>query len=248
MVNLIVTTSWDDGSKLDLRLIALLNKYGLKGTFYIPTEYLNCSLEISDVKEIAKTQEIGAHTSHHLELDRVSLTEARSEIEDNKAYLEDIIGRKVITFCYPRGKYSPSVKELVKSAGFLAARTTKYGSFDQIKDPFEWQITMQASNASPRKALGICLKTGIPVTSLLDWEIRAKLLFDLAFEKAGIYHLWGHSWEFERKHEWDKLDRVFSYISHREGIKYLTNGEIFTRSIGSESILLPCNTKIRQKE
>ena len=31
----IVTTSWDDGNKLDLKLAALLDKYGLVGTFYI---------------------------------------------------------------------------------------------------------------------------------------------------------------------------------------------------------------------
>jgi len=31
-----VTTSWDDGSVIDLRLGALLTKYGMEGTFYIP--------------------------------------------------------------------------------------------------------------------------------------------------------------------------------------------------------------------
>ncbi len=31
----IVTTSWDDGHKLDLKLIKILNKYNIKGTFYV---------------------------------------------------------------------------------------------------------------------------------------------------------------------------------------------------------------------
>ena len=31
----IVTTSWDDGHKLDLKLAKLLKKYGVPATFYI---------------------------------------------------------------------------------------------------------------------------------------------------------------------------------------------------------------------
>ena len=36
MSKLIVTTSWDDGSRLDLKLAELLEKYGISGTFYVP--------------------------------------------------------------------------------------------------------------------------------------------------------------------------------------------------------------------
>jgi len=35
MKKVIVTTSWDDGHLLDLRLAQLLQDAGLKGTFYI---------------------------------------------------------------------------------------------------------------------------------------------------------------------------------------------------------------------
>ena len=33
-----VTTSWDDGHSLDMKLYNLLEEYGLKGTFYITTD------------------------------------------------------------------------------------------------------------------------------------------------------------------------------------------------------------------
>ena len=39
--HLIVTTSWDDGHKCDLTLKKLLDKYGVKGTFYATKEYLS---------------------------------------------------------------------------------------------------------------------------------------------------------------------------------------------------------------
>ena len=35
----IVTTSWDDGHPLDVRLAELLSSYGVPGTFYLPLMY-----------------------------------------------------------------------------------------------------------------------------------------------------------------------------------------------------------------
>jgi hypothetical protein len=53
----------------------------------------------------------------------------------------------------------------------------------------------------------------------------------LALEKGGIYHIYGHSAEFESNNEWDKLERVLAYISNREGVNYKTNGEIFENKL-----------------
>jgi hypothetical protein len=65
----------------------------------------------------------------------------------------------------------------------------------------------------------------IPTQSLSDWEGRAKTLFDLAAEKGGVFHLWGHSWQIEENNDWDKLDRVLKYVSNRAGVLYISNGE-----------------------
>lgn len=64
---LIVTTSWDDGSYLDLRLSSLLDKYGIKGTFYISPyyEYRERSLTENEIILLSKRGEIGAHTLTH---------------------------------------------------------------------------------------------------------------------------------------------------------------------------------------
>lgn len=231
MSKLIVTTSWDDGSKSDLKLAELLDKYGIKGTFYIPKTYLDNSLEKDDLRALDKMHEVGAHTLSHVDLTKASLLQAKEETEGIKAYLEDILGKKVYMFCYPYGKYNENIKKMVRASGFIAARTCTHGSFNLIKDPYEWQISLYASNGSPLMTLKIWKKSGISIRSLIDWEIRAKLLFDLALKRGGVYHIWGHSSEFEEKNEWSKLERVFSYISRREGVQYMTNGEIF-RSAG----------------
>jgi len=60
MNKIIVTTSWDDGHKFDIRLAKLLDKYGLKGTFYI-TKNFQGRLSKEEIKSISKNHEIGAH-------------------------------------------------------------------------------------------------------------------------------------------------------------------------------------------
>ena len=228
MSKLIVTTSWDDGTKLDLKLVELLNKYGIRGTFYIPKVYLDNPLERDDLRTLDKVHEVGAHTVNHVDLTKVSSLQAKEEIEGIKAYLEDILGHKIHMFCYPCGKYNEDVKKMVKDSGFIAARTCDPGGFNLPEDSYQWHITLYASNGSPLMALKIWRKFHLwNVRALLDWESRAKLLFDLALE-GGIYHLYGHSAEFERNNEWDKLDRVLNYISNREGAKYMTNREVIS--------------------
>jgi len=230
MDRVIVTTSWDDASILDLKLAEMLEKRNLKGTFYIPKAYLDNTLSRGDIKAIDAKFEIGCHTLNHADLTAISPEEAEEEIINSKKYLEELLGHRVLMFCYPKGRYNKEIKGLVQSSGFLAARTCIYKGFNLPEDPYEWGITLHASNGSPLTTLKLWWKSGISIRSLMDWEIRAKLLFDLALDKKGIYHIWGHSWEIAREHEWPKLERVLEYIAARSGVSYMTNGEIFSEN------------------
>ena len=48
----LATTSWVDGHKLEIRLVALLKKYGIKGTFYIGHKIMNLSTKIYYILKI----------------------------------------------------------------------------------------------------------------------------------------------------------------------------------------------------
>jgi peptidoglycan-N-acetylglucosamine deacetylase len=231
---LIVTTSWDDGHTCDIFLTKLLDKYNLKGTFYCTKDYQGIASDIirsplneDELKFIDNSQEIGAHTLTHPNLTLLSDDKAGSEISGSKDYLENILGHDVTIFCYPTGIYDDRLKNIVKKSGFIAARTCKTGDFSLPADPFEWHVTLHASNGSPLVTYDIWRKNHLPVASLFDWELRAKCLFDRALEKGGIFHLWGHSWEINNNKEWTKLENVFTYISRRKNVSYVTNSQIF---------------------
>ncbi len=229
--NLIVTTSWDDGTVTDLSLAERLLKYGVKGTFYISRRPSQRILDEKDLRELDQNSELGAHTMNHPDLTRVSLTEARREIEDSKKYLEDLLGHDISMFCYPYGAYNDDVKKMVKDCGFIGARTCEPRGFSLPEDPYQWHITLLASNNSPLMALKIWWKFRLwNPRSLFDWESRAKSLFDIVMEVGGVYHLYGHSSDQEDNDGWQKLERLLAYIANRQEVRYMTNGEIFRQA------------------
>jgi peptidoglycan-N-acetylglucosamine deacetylase len=236
MSRLIVTTSWDDGSIQDLKLGELLMKYGIKGTFYIPrSSKRNTPMQKIDLLELSARHEIGAHTVNHAHLTLISRSEAKTEIDGSKLYLEDITGKKISMFCYPFGEFNEDTKQIVKASGFIGARTVKFNGLKDIPDPYEFGITTPASNHQSDESGEIArYSQAVSIKSLADWEIKAKLLFDLAIADGGIWHLWGHSWEIGDHNDWSKLERVLNYVSHRPGVLYASNGEtidtVYSRS------------------
>ena len=69
--------------------------------------------------------EFGGHTAGHTTLTRVSLDEAKREIEDNKRWIEGVLGRPIVSFCYPRGGENDEIVALVKAAGYRYAAAMK---------------------------------------------------------------------------------------------------------------------------
>jgi peptidoglycan/xylan/chitin deacetylase (PgdA/CDA1 family) len=222
----IVTTSWDDGNVLDIRLAELLQKFGLKGTFYVPIHYSRRSLRDDEVKFLSKSFEIGAHTLTHPKLTDLSYERAKAEIEGSKAALERILGRRVLGFCYPFGDHNESIIQLVKDAGYAYARTTVV-LCTQIENPYRMGTTIYAfphhflkDLRSRLQIMGVAAFKG-----MYDFATRAKLLFDYTYKNGGVWHLWGHSLTIEQYNLWEKLEETFKHISERDDVHYLTNYE-----------------------
>lgn len=250
MEKVIVTTSWDDGSVYDLRLLTLLEKYNLRGTFYISKSVRKKAkinnyglLSSEDIIKISKTQEIGAHTISHPDLDKISIADAHREIDESKKWLEGLIQKPIKSFAYPRGIYNNQVVEIVKRLGFVYARTTIRSQID-IGNPLASGLTLKCYPVFPknkdwgiimrlkiicknlRRNYLVAIKFKVSIFCIFNWNVFAEKIFDSILKTGGIFHLSGHSWEIEKYNMWDKLDKFFAYISHRKDILYLTNSEI----------------------
>ena len=78
--------------------------------------------------------EVGSHTLSHPDLTTVSQDKAKTEIGESKTKLENLIGKTIISFCYPSGKVNDAVEKITKDDGYLFATTTKSGIADFTSD------------------------------------------------------------------------------------------------------------------
>jgi O-antigen biosynthesis protein len=91
----------------------------------------------SQVRELdAHGIEFGAHTHSHPQLDTIEHSDARYEIAHSKRCIEDAIGHSVPSFAYPHGSYTPSIKRMVRLAGYTSACAINKRLSSVTDDPF----------------------------------------------------------------------------------------------------------------
>jgi len=226
-----MTTSWDDGHPLDFRVADLLAKYGLRGTFYVPFECEHAVLTAPQVKELARTFEVGAHTLHHVDLTATSYAVANAEIVGSRHSIEETTGTVCNSFCFPKGRFGRRHLAMVKDAGFAAARTVELLSLDAPANANGLALIPTTIQAFPHKSLAYwtnCAKRFKPRNlqrviesrASKDWASLAIRLLERASKCGGVFHLWGHSWEIEETCQWQNLERVFAAMERhkRNGI------------------------------
>jgi len=140
----VVTTSWDDGDPMDAKLAEVLAEYGIRGTFYYPPRNRERPvMDAKSVRRLAAHFEIGAHTLTHPDLRSLKSDALTTEVSGSKLHLEDLLGRQVRMFCYPKGRYNSRVRRAVVDAGFAGARTTRSFLF-HVNDPWRMPTTLWA--------------------------------------------------------------------------------------------------------
>jgi peptidoglycan/xylan/chitin deacetylase (PgdA/CDA1 family) len=104
-----------------------MKKYGVSGTFFIisnkvdSSEYMNQD-QLKGL--ILAGNEIGSHSVSHPSLEKYNGQALEKELTKSKEDLEKITGSKIISFCYPAGKYNDDTVKAVKDAGYKYAVTT----------------------------------------------------------------------------------------------------------------------------
>lgn len=234
----VFTFSSDDGHPLDVKVAELLGKYCLSGTFYVPIRNSEGrpTMPKSTLREVARHFEIGSHTIDHRYLSGLGEKEARRQIVDGKAQLEDLLGRAVAGFCYPGGKYGHAHLALVQRAGFVYARTTTNLCFTAGHSRFELPTTIQfyphsksvywrnyaSAGHWAERHIGLLL-----AVRNRGWIERMYALFEYARLHDATFHMWAHSYEIDQVNGWAELDRFFSHVAkHVPASNLLTNHQV----------------------
>jgi peptidoglycan-N-acetylglucosamine deacetylase len=234
-----VTISVDDGHPLDIRTAELFIRYGIAATFYVPARNPERRvLTPPQLREIAQNFEIGSHTLNHLPLNTVTRERAWLEISEGKAWLQDVLSKPVTSFCYPRGKYTRAIVDMVERAGFVGARTCAFNRTDFPENPYRFGVSTQAHN----HGRGIQIRHALLERNFqgalnfvkvyrteTNWQNHFRMALDEAETKGGVAHLTMHSWEIEENGDWGKFEEALRMIAQRPKLIRVTNGELYAQ-------------------
>lgn len=215
-----LTFSYDDNVVQNARLVEILNRHGMKGTFN-----LNSGLFTDEVKPGSRTMpakeiialfadgrhEVAVHGLTHPYLETLSPAVCTYQVLQDRLNLEKRFGRMVRGMAYPMGTYSDQVVECLKACGILYARTTK--STENFKLPTDWlRLPATCKHTNP------CLM-----------ELAEKFAQKAESGRPSqLFYLWGHTYEFDDDDNWNVIEEFTAFMAGREKeIWYATNIEIF---------------------
>lgn len=88
-------------------------------------------LTVNDLRLLAEHPlvTIGTHGITHTKFTELSTTALLGELRESRTWLEDVIGKPVLSLSYPHGEYNEKVLDLVQESGYTHAACSNIGTF-----------------------------------------------------------------------------------------------------------------------
>jgi len=211
---------WDDGDVDDIRLVNILKKHNARATFNISPggfkskrrlvhrfkdEYPVYRLTLDEMPEVYEGFCIGGHTMTHPFLNEIDPDWALTELSECRRYIEKHFGQAACGMAYPCGAYNDDVKELVRKAGYLYARTTK-------------NIDLELNLCDP-----MALHTHCHFLDPLFWN-----KFEAVKAIDGDFYFWGHTFELMGDDtRWLELDAMIGRLSDDPDTEWIDVLDLF---------------------
>lgn len=220
-----LTFSYDDGVTQDVRLIELLNKYGMKATFNLNSDMLGMSgtlvrdgVRVShnknrpeDIKYIYNGHEVAVHTLTHPNLLYVEDDEVIRQVEQDRINLSKLCGYEVTGMAYPCGGdcYDDRIINIIRNkTGVEYARTTiTTHDFILPSECLEYHPSVYHHKEMDKM-----------------FEMGEKFL-KLEADKPQLFSVWGHAYEFDIFDDWAIFEEFLQMMGKRTDICYCTNRE-----------------------
>lgn len=207
----IVSLSFDDGTIYDIRFIELLNKYNIRATLNLNSGLDNFvwlyedktpirRLILKDYKDLYKNHEVASHSLTHPYFSSLDKDEIIKESKEDIKNLSLIFDREIKGFAFPFYDQTEDNINVVKDNNELSYIRYSYLSDSVIhKDRYHIHINALYD----------------------DIDIYDKLnRFKNCREQDALFVIAGHSYEFEVKNDWKKIEELLIYLN-KEGFVVL---------------------------
>ena len=241
-----LTFSYDDGVEQDIRLVEIFDKNGLKGTFNIntgsfakegtvyPKGQVHRRMTKKQTYELFANSphEVAVHTLTHPFLEQIPSNMAINEVINDRKNIEEMFGTIARGMAYPFGTTSDEVVAALKACGIVYSRTLggDNNRFEMPRDFHAWMPTAHHNNPS-----------------LFDWidEFNSLEYSTVRTNRNAprLMYIWGHSYEFDRDNNWERIEDICSKLSGREDTWYATNIEIYDYVRAYESLVFSADEK-----
>ena len=216
-----LTLSYDDGVEQDERLLAIMQKHGLKGTFNLNSSQFAPEGTVYPEGQVHRRmtekatvalfkdcgQEVAIHACYHGDLPSLPAAHAVWQIVHDKEQLENTFERIIRGMAYPYGTFSTDFTRTLRDCGVAYARTVE--STHRFDIPNDW-LTLPAT----------CHHKDPELMNLARKFAEGKPY------RPQMFYLWGHSYEFESDNNWHVIEEFAEYIGGRDDIWYATNIQI----------------------
>lgn len=208
----IVCLSFDDGTIYDERFIKLLNKYNLKATFNLNSGlkdfvwyYGNHPIKRLDLvknKNLYKGHEVASHSVTHPYFSSLSNDNVIKEVKNDMDSLNAIFNNEVSGFAF-------SFHDQTEDNILTIKNNIK---LDYIRFSF------LTNEYLPKD------RYHIPINALYDDKDIYKRLEEFKNNTLdnSLFLIAGHAYEFEMKDDWEKIEKLLSYLKDDKIIKVMT--------------------------
>ena len=223
------TASYDDNLLADRHLLEIMGRYGIKCTLNVNNAFLeeqNIRMPVEDTNALvdAGGHEIAQHCDHHIAPGLASPCTVMREVLEGRQFLERRFVRIVRGMAYPDTGITrfkscinyETVRRILHDAGVAYSRSLG-GDNDCFMLPDDWYNWIPtAHHGNPQ---------------LFNW-LEEFLTADLAQKPPKgqaplLFYVWGHSFEFDRNNNWERLEELCRRAGGQDEVWYATNIEIY---------------------
>lgn len=244
-----LTLSYDDGVEQDIRLVDIMKKHGLKGTFNLnsglyapegtvyPPGQFHRRMTLKMTQDLFKDSgmEVAVHGYTHPFLEQLPVHQCNYEVLQDRMSMEKDFDCIVRGMAYPFGTYSDQVVNVLKACGIAYSRTVE--STRRFDIPTDWLRMPATCHHNDPKLMELA-------HSLVERPVN---------RAPELFYLWGHSYEFEINDNWNVIEEFAEYIGNRDNIWYATNIEVYDYvaaykqlqfSVTGNKVYNPTNTEL----